>query len=147
MNRKIRGGWMWVSGWSRISQGQRQVCELAMKGRLRRVSLAVFIFSQLIYPAQAQSLKETEIAALSGDYQAQRNLAFGYASWPLEGQKKDAIKACAWYLLVLRSDSPKLNVGDVSNVLTYCDKLDPTLRLQAERIANSLHRKIGGQRM
>ena len=77
--------------------------------------------------------------AMQGDYQAQRNLAYSFAA------VKDYGQACAWYLLVLRSDSPKLNAGDVGNVKTYCDRLDFDARLAAERKANALQRSIYGR--
>ncbi|MDB5802292.1 MAG: hypothetical protein JWL63_3231 [Rhodocyclales bacterium] len=79
--------------------------------------------------------------ANSRDYQAQRNLAYGYASGS-GGQRKDVAEACAWYLLVLRSNSPKLDVSDVGNMATYCDKLPWDERLVAEKRANALQRKI-----
>ena len=90
----------------------------------------------------AETVKEVEANAMHGDYQAQRNLAYGYAAWPFAGQQKDPVKACSWYLLVLRSDSPKLHIGDVGNVTTYCNPLDPDRRLRAEREANKLQRDI-----
>lgn len=65
--------------------------------------------------------------ALHGDYQAQRNIAYGFAALPYNGQKKNKVLGCAWYLVVLNSGSPKVNAGDRSNVETYCGKLEPDL--------------------
>lgn len=83
--------------------------------------------------------------AMKGNYQAQRNLAFGYATGD-QGIKKNHSLACAWYLLILRSDSPKLDSGDVGNVEVYCDPFKAGFgfdeRLDAERQANVLYRKI-----
>lgn len=83
--------------------------------------------------------------AMKGNYQAQRNLAFGYATGD-QGIKKNHSLACAWYLLILRSDSPKLGSGDVGNVSVYCDPFKPGFgsdeRLVSERKANDLYRKI-----
>lgn len=109
--------------------------------------MRIYLFAVLIAlattaRAQEASLAQVEAAALAGDYQAQRNLAYGYASYPMKGQMKDPTKACAWYLLVLRSDSPKLTVGDIGNLVVYCDKLDFSARLAAERQANALARRI-----
>ena len=61
-----------------------------------------------------------EEKALTGDYQFQRNTAYMYAN---DSKKMggDAKLGCAWYLIVLASDSPKANTGsDKSNVETYC---------------------------
>lgn len=99
----------------------------------------------LSIPAHAENEKELQAKAMQGSYQAQRNLAYGYATggW---GQKKDVSLACSWYLLVLRSDSPKLDTTDVGNVAVYCDKLDFDKRLAAERKANEMHRQIYSKR-
>ncbi|MCK6435989.1 hypothetical protein [Rivihabitans pingtungensis] len=69
-----------------------------------------------------ESLATVERKALHGDYQAQRNLAYGYAAWPYQGQSKDPVLACAWYLVVLNSGSPKVGPGDLGNVSVYCGK-------------------------
>lgn len=115
---------------------------------MKRLAWVAFIFlllAILSVPTYAKNEKEIQAKAMQGDYQAQRNLAYGYATggW---GQKKDVSMACSWYLLVLRSDSPKLDIGDVGNVAVYCDKLDFDKRLAAERKANQLHRQIYGKR-
>lgn len=95
---------------------------------------------------QADDFKDVTGLAMKGDYQAQRNLAFSYVSRPYAGQKKDVNQACAWYLLILRSDSAKLNTGDVGNVKAYCDSLDFDVRLAAERKANALYQTIYSRR-
>lgn len=108
--------------------------------------LIALLLVALTSPARSDGLGSVTEQALKGDYQAQRNLAYGYAALPLPGQKKDTALACSWYLLVLRSDSSKLNVGDVGNARTYCDPLDFEARLKAERKANALYRSIYGDR-
>ena len=66
-------------------------------------------------------------AAKRGDYQAQRNLAYGYAARPYPGQEKNRVLGCAWYLVVLNSEHPQANAGDESNVQTYCGSLEKDL--------------------
>lgn len=66
-------------------------------------------------------------AAKRGEYQSQRNLAYGYAAHPYPGQEKNRVLGCAWYLVVLNSDHPQLNIGDETNVQTYCGGLDKDL--------------------
>lgn len=110
---------------------------------MKIVRIALLILS--IGPAAADQPTDfdgVKAQAYKGDYQAQRNLAYGYASAPYKGQAKDQATACAWYLVVIRSDSPKLNAGDIGNVATYCEKLDFEARLKAERQANALYRTI-----
>lgn len=88
------------------------------------------------------TFKGVEAAAMKGDYQAQRNLAFGYASFPYEGQVKNPMLACAWYTVVLNSGSPMLGAGDVGNVNVYCGKLDPASRTAAEEQGRVLFRQV-----
>lgn len=97
----------------------------------------VLLLSLLSFSVVASEL---ENKALQGDYQSQRNLAYGYATGG--SQKKDVELACAWYLLIVRSDSARINIGDISNISTYCDKLDFDKRLLAEKKANSLYKQI-----
>lgn len=66
-------------------------------------------------------------AAKRGDYQAQRNLAYGYVAYPYPGQEKNRVLGCAWYLVVLNSGHPQANVGDEGNVQTYCGALEKDL--------------------
>jgi hypothetical protein len=92
--------------------------------------------------SNSNSFSTVEALALKGDYQAQRNVAFGYASLPLKGQTHDAIRACGWYELILQSGSPKLHAGDVGNVSVYCTKLDFDSRAAAKGQARALYKKI-----
>lgn len=66
-------------------------------------------------------------AAKKGDYQSQRNLAYGYAEHPYPGQEKNRVLGCAWYLVVLNSGHPQVDVGDETNAQTYCGQLDKDL--------------------
>lgn len=91
---------------------------------------------------QPQTYEEVKVLAGRGDYQAQRNLAFGYASFPYKGQQKNPLLACAWYLVILNSGSPKLHQGDIGNVTVNCDRLDKKSRAAAEGQARQLFARI-----
>lgn len=79
--------------------------------------------------------------AITGDYQAQRNLAYSYVN-PRKGEQADAVRACAWYLTVYQSGSPKVNEGDKGNVAVYCSKL-PTNDLKvAQKQAEKFQQQI-----
>jgi hypothetical protein len=80
--------------------------------------------------------------AMHGNYQAQRNVAFGFSSAPYHGQQKNSVLGCAWYLVVLNSGSPSINDGDRSNVETYCGKLEPDLFNTAKLRAQDLMTQI-----
>jgi len=88
------------------------------------------------------SFATVESQAMKGDYQAQRNLAYGYASWPYKGQTKNPILGCAWYLVVLHSGSPRIDQGDIGNVSVYCDKLDTKSQAAANGQARLLFKQI-----
>ncbi|MCW5624557.1 MAG: hypothetical protein KIT73_07585 [Burkholderiales bacterium] len=100
--------------------------------------MRILLMLAMIVVMGAYAAKEDE---LQGDYQAQRNLAYGHATGD-QRIKVDRQAACSWYLLVLRSDSPRLHTGDVGNVQVYCARLDAETRLEAERKANALCRQI-----
>lgn len=103
--------------------------------------IALALAASFSVASPAAMAGDTHEKALQGDYQAQRNFAYGFATGE-KGQKKDWESACTWYLLIVRSDSQKLNTGDIGNIVTYCDKLDFDKRLSAERKANALYRQI-----
>lgn len=91
-----------------------------------------------------ESLSAVEKKAMAGDYQAQRNIAYGYGSYPYPGQAKNPVLACAWYLVVLHSGSQKAGEGDVSNVSVYCgnSKLDGNSQELAKVKARALYKGI-----
>jgi hypothetical protein len=91
---------------------------------------------------QPTTFEGVEALAKKGDYQAQRNLAFGYASLPYKGQEKNPLLACAWYLVVLHSGSPKLGEGDVGNVNVYCGRLTDTSLAASTGQARVIFRQI-----
>ncbi|HFF8234845.1 MULTISPECIES: hypothetical protein [Acinetobacter calcoaceticus/baumannii complex] len=86
---------------------------------------------------------ELEQLALTGDYQAQRNIAYSYATDP-EKFGRNHIQACGWYLVVLSSGSPKVDAGDKSNVEVYCSHkfLNDSERSQAFAFGKETYGKI-----
>ena len=94
--------------------------------------------------AHAQTQDQLEKQARRGDYQAQRNLAYSYAS-PMKGEKEDKLAACVWYLVVIKSGSDKVDIGDTGNAKVYCSKLERTEQIAADAKSNELVRKIYGR--
>lgn len=88
------------------------------------------------------NFKGVETLALKGDYQAQRNIAYGYSAWPYNGQQKNPLLGCAWYQVVLHSGSTKVDAGDVGNVRVYCGRLNADSRAAATAQARTLYRTI-----
>ncbi|MES9422031.1 hypothetical protein ABEQ27_12220, partial [Cutibacterium acnes] len=89
------------------------------------------VMSLLCIGVAAQTQTELLPLAMKGDYQAQRNLAFSYAS-PEKGERSDPIASCAWYLVILQSGSSKVGSADAGNVRTYCGPLQQEDRVAAE---------------
>lgn len=98
--------------------------------------------AQALNQADSNNFKTVLDLAMKGDYQAQRNIAYGYADYPYKGQNKNAILGCAWYLVVLNSGSSKLHAGDTGNVRVYCGQLNETSQQAALVQAKKLYKKI-----
>jgi hypothetical protein len=81
---------------------------------------------------------EALIRSMAGDYQAQRNLAYGYAAFPYPGQTKDPVRACAWYLVIQHSGHPQYGPGDEGNVKTYCGLIGSDNAAAAQELAQEL---------
>ncbi|WP_131726016.1 hypothetical protein [Bordetella pseudohinzii] len=90
--------------------------------------------------ADAASYAEVKAAALAGDYQAQRNLAFGYTDLPYAGQDKDPVQACAWRMVIMVSGSA--DNTDAGNFQMYCGELAPNDYRAAMRGAGALLQKL-----
>jgi hypothetical protein len=89
---------------------------------------------------------EVSIAAENGDYQAQRNLAYGFVALPYEGQNKNQVLGCAWYLVVFNQGHQQVHDGDRGNVDTYCGRLEPDLLETAKHHAQNFLEKIAQNR-
>ncbi|MDO8654209.1 MAG: hypothetical protein Q7R66_18715 [Undibacterium sp.] len=94
---------------------------------------------------QPTTFDSVQALAMKGNYQAQRNLAYGYADHSYQGQDKNPILGCAWYKLVIKSGSDKVNAGDIGNIQAYCNKLSPLEQEAAEAQSVVLHKKIYSQ--
>ncbi len=80
--------------------------------------------NQFIVNEYQKSRFELEKLARQGDYQAQRNLAFGHATDP-EVAGADRADGCAWYIVLYNSGSPEIVEDlDLANIKLYCsDKI------------------------
>lgn len=94
------------------------------------------------FHALAVDIDALRMAAMKGDYQAQRNLAYGYSEYPYKGQDKNPILGCAWYKVILLSGSEKVNDGDIGNVKVYCGKLSAEQKSVADSQSIALSKKI-----
>ncbi len=90
----------------------------------------------------AQHDKSLEKQALAGDYQAQRNLAFSLSSG-FEGYQQDPVEACAWRIVILKSEHSEADASDTNNKDSDCErKLSPEQLSEAEARADALLKKI-----
>lgn len=102
--------------------------------------------NQFIIDEYQKSQFELEKLARKGDYQAQRNLAFGHVTDPTVAGA-DPAEGCAWYLAIYNSDSPKVNSTDLSNINIYCsakilsDKQQRASEIKAELLLQAIYNK------
>ena len=82
-----------------------------------------------------------EKAALSGDYQAQRNLAYTLAT----GIPHNPILSCAWRIVIVQSGSSQVDQSDTGNKKFACGKLNPDELSAAEAQAKKLQAKIAAK--
>lgn len=118
---------------------------------MKRTMLCLSTFALLIVCSGAGAATEAQMkqAALTGDYQAQRNLAYSYANgWATPDSPnyvpKKPVEACAWYRVVIMSKSKKLHEGDFSNEWVYC-RLPLDKSLKAWQLATELSRQISSR--
>ena len=119
-------------------QSESQVAQSESKG----VATEDFIVPATPDELDTSKFEQTKEKAMHGDYQAQRNLAYGYSSWPYPGQDKNPISACAWRMAILKSGSERVDSTDVSNQKVDCESLDASSLEAAEAQALGLMSKI-----
>lgn len=106
---------------------------------LLAIILALLFFS---VGAETTDFKSILKKAITGDYQAQRNIAYGFADYPYKGQDKNPTFACAWYIVILESGSTKIHQGDIGNVQVCCGKLNQQELYVAKNQARNLYETI-----
>lgn len=93
-------------------------------------------------PSGLSKFEEMKKAALSGDYQAQRNLAYTLST----GIPHNAILGCAWRIVIVKSGSPQVDQSDTGNKTFFCEKkLNSDELAAAEAQAKKLRAKISGK--
>lgn len=97
--------------------------------------------------AFAESEAQMKQAAMHGDYQAQRNLAYSYANgWATPESPnyvpKKPVDACAWYRIIVTSKKAKPQPSDASNESIYCGRLTPEQNQNAWVLAKNISKKI-----
>lgn len=83
--------------------------------------------------------EELEEAALTGDYQAQRNLAYTLTT----KLPHNPILGCAWRIVIIESGSDQVDQSDTGNKNFDCDqKLSADEMVAAKQQARNLQEKI-----
>jgi hypothetical protein len=92
---------------------------------------------------QVATYRAEEAAALAGDYQSQRNMAWCFVDGCTGVEPIDDLKACVWRLVIASSGHPKVDQSDRDNVRIDCDQaLAPEDRAAAQTQAGALFQKI-----
>lgn len=88
---------------------------------------------------QPSEFELLEKSAYSGDYQAQRNLAYTLTT----GIPNNPILGCAWRIVIVESGSESVDQSDTGNKKFDCDsKLSPEELAAAEAQAANIRKKI-----
>lgn len=81
-------------------------------------------------PIEVKSMGDYEAmdkAARSGDYQAQRNIAYTLST----SIPNNPILGCAWRMVIVESGAPQVDQSDTANKDFFCGKLSPEDRKAA----------------
>lgn len=92
-------------------------------------------------PSEVTSMADYEAlekAALSGDYQAQRNVAYTLST----SIPHNVILGCAWRIVIIESGSTQVDQSDTGNKTFYCGKLSKDEFAAAEAQAKTLQGMI-----
>lgn len=117
------------------------------KPPLDKYEVVVEVKESYLSPVPGESAESSEAGglekkALTGDYQSQRNLAY-YLTTGEEGVKADPVMACAWRIVILKSNHPQADASDTGNKQFDCDrKLTPAQLRQAKGQAAALMKRI-----
>ena len=98
--------------------------------------------AQVAAQGSGETFESVRALAMKGDYQAQRNLAFGYTSLPYQGQDKSALLGCAWRTVIIHSGNARVDETDVLNYKVYCGPLDGVQSTAASAQARTLFKQI-----
>lgn len=104
-------------------------------------------FSAFRAYAQADTWEQAQAKAMRGDYQAQRNVAYGYSSHPYKGQDKTPMLACAWRMVILKSGNPRVDQTDIGNFEVECGLLSDVQKAAALAQAKALFKRVYGRDM
>lgn len=110
-----------------------------------RVILALMLCPAIFGTASAappSGFDQVNAKALAGDYQAQRNLAYGYSSAPYAEQQKNELLGCAWRIVIVHSGSTRVDQTDIENHRMHCGRLDPTQQAAAQAQARKLYKQV-----
>lgn len=92
---------------------------------------------------QLKAVREWK-AAYSGDYAAQRNVAYCLSNG-CDGLRPDSVHGCAWRLVIIDAADPRMGDTDAGNADVECGRLSESGRkaaaAQAARIAETIARQ------
>lgn len=93
-------------------------------------------------PIEKVDFASVSAKAELGEYYPMRNVAYGFVSMPYEGQQKNPVLGCAWYLVVLKNPLKQADITDLNNVQLWCDKLPAGEREAALYQAEKIYARI-----
>lgn len=113
-----------------------------MKKRLLTLLACTIAFPAI---AMTDKAKEEVAQALTGDYQALRNVAYAMTSGSF-GHDKNPISACALRRVILFVNADQVESSDYSNEAIDCRAIHPTENQQAWETALTIVKSINASR-
>lgn len=93
--------------------------------------------------AAAENARADWPAALARNYQAQRNVAYRFASG--ENVVRNPVQACAWRIIILAADDAQVDASDTANYKLECGRLIPADLEAARATARMLSLRVYGK--
>ena len=79
---------------------------------------------------------------MSGDYQAQRNVAFCLATGCGKAAIVDRVRGCAMRHVIIGAAHPEADASDAANLVQDCGSLSTEDRMKARQVSRSLFKEI-----
>lgn len=109
------------------------------------LSALVMVAMLSAWHAHAESINELSHAALQGDYEAQRNLAYLFSHGG-EGTSKDIGQACLWREVIMQSGYASVHTGDVvdrdADCRGFAEKDRAAIRAKAMTLSQGIYSKL-----
>lgn len=93
-----------------------------------------------ICAAEVDAQRDDWAKALTGDYGAQRNIAFGFSAG--NHVSRNPVQGCAWRMIILAADTASVDQSDPGNYALECGRLSPAQLAKARATAILIAKRV-----